>query len=112
MRRPSLSRMLKQQQALLSLGDWKIDAEWADAETIKADVGVEAFGSITYDRECRTAKILLLDPTAYVRTGELVDYSPRRTLLHELLHLYLECADSEREEQAINAIAGAIDSLL
>lgn len=112
-RRPSLPRLLKRCQDLLGLGDWQISANWATAAQIKREIGREAYACNVYDRNYRTSKILLLDPTTHRAKGDVIKYRPRFFMLHELIHLIVEYPDDEmREEQAVNQLAAAYDRLL
>jgi hypothetical protein len=116
-RKPSLPRLLKQCQGLLGLGDWRITAKYASLETIRRELKEAGNGCLSYDADHKTAVILLLDPTKAPHfPGELAKESVRFWMLHELLHLHtfrlVGDAINQDEEQVVNTLARAFDSLM
>lgn len=111
----SLETTLKMWQQFLRLQDWKITAEIVD--TPKLDD--HQIGRCGYLIEERCAKIEIVSPELGDRilldeASFLVVYDMEKTLLHEILHVFLAPleADSDRVflEQRINHLADRLIS--
>lgn len=98
MRKRELDRLRKEWQRRLALSDWRI----------RLVVGTdpkqpETEGDVEYDAEERVATIRITPG------GE----EPERVLIHELMHLIFELANSSQtgEEQQANAVSRAMIEL-
>lgn len=102
-------------QQRLRLVDWAVDIRYAREH----EFGPESTsaGDVSWLEEAKMARIRLLDPIDY-KPDTYTGYDEERTIVHELLHLHFvpfDIADGPgcmAQEQAINAIAQALVSLM
>lgn len=98
-------------QRKLRLQDWRIKIDFADAEFIKEEAGIEAIGACEAHAEPRRAQIWILQDTSELQEEQ---QDVEETVLHELLHCHFAAfrtADPMNQlqiEQIIEVISEAL----
>ena len=98
------------QQRLL-LSDWHVVVDIVRQWDMAGDAPTSV-GQIKIVEQERCAWVKILNPVDYKPNDKYYPQDMDYILVHELLHIWMVCACEERytttEEQAINAIAGAL----
>lgn len=99
-------------QQRLEQSDWQIS--WAMAH--RSDLKPDTVGQIQWDKERKSAAILVLDPSDYQMPFKAMLDDMELTIIHELVHLKLTSlphseASRGSEEQAVNGISEALFAL-